>query len=377
MRRVGDLVEQAARAPEHVDRRKMALRAELPAQIHVAVDDRADLVADRIGLLFVFEQHRVERRDAARPRAPGPLEQARQLLEHRGRIAAPRGRLPRREREVAQRARVARHRIEKQHHVAAEIAEILGDRRRDKRRVAAVHRRAVRRRVHDDRAVPAARAPHPLDELGHLAAALADQRDHIHVGRRMLDHHVHQRSLAAARGREDAETLADAAREQPVDRAHARREPALDRPPRRVIGRRGVDRAAARRRARRRRRAERLDDAARRVDDRAEQRRRHVDRHPLAGRHERDLPRQPGRAAERAQDRGVAPEAHHLRAADRRIAARRRANRAQLADRDLRQRRLDDGPLDAARMRAPREKPQRIAGGLHRARISLTAHRSA
>ena len=79
----------------------------------------------------------------------------------------------------------------------------------------------------DDRAGDALGPEVALDELAHLAATLADEADHVDVGRRRAGDHAQQRRLADAGAGEDAEALAAAARHQRVQRAHAERH-ALD-----------------------------------------------------------------------------------------------------------------------------------------------------
>ena len=60
-----------------------------------------------------------------------------------------------------------------------------------------------------------------LQELAHLAAALADQRDHHRVELRRAGEHREQRRLADARAGEDADALAGAERREEVDDPHA------------------------------------------------------------------------------------------------------------------------------------------------------------
>src|SRR6185312_17035878 len=88
----------------------------------------------------------------------------------------------------------------------------------------ALERRAIARRGDDHHLVAAMRA----EQLDDLAAALADQAHHDHVGgglaRDLLDEH----GLAAACAGEDADALAAAAGEQRVDHAHARIEALVD-----------------------------------------------------------------------------------------------------------------------------------------------------
>ena len=79
-----------------------------------------------------------------------------------------------------------------------------------------------------ERARPAG-AQRLLEELDHLAAALADQADHVDVGLGLARDLAHQRRLADARAGEQPEALPLAHGQQRVDRAHAQRQRAPDR----------------------------------------------------------------------------------------------------------------------------------------------------
>jgi hypothetical protein len=68
-----------------------------------------------------------------------------------------------------------------------------------------------------------------LDEFLHLAAALADQADHDHVGLGVARHHAQQHALAHAGTGEQAHALAAADGQHAVDRAHAHVEHGFDR----------------------------------------------------------------------------------------------------------------------------------------------------
>ena len=112
----------------------------------------------------------------------GALEQARQRGEHRRRIALRGRRLADGEADLAPRHRDARDRVHHQQHVLALVAEVLGDRGRDERAARAHERGLVAGRDDHDRARQPFGAERVLDEVAHLAAALAEQRDHVDVG---------------------------------------------------------------------------------------------------------------------------------------------------------------------------------------------------
>ena len=110
--------------------------------------------------------------------APGPLEQPGQQREHRRRVAARRGRLAGRQPDLALRHREAGEAVHQQQHVVALVAEPLGDARRGERGAQAHERGLVGGRDDDDRAGEAFGAEVVLDELAHLSATLADEREH-------------------------------------------------------------------------------------------------------------------------------------------------------------------------------------------------------
>ena len=158
------------------------------------------------------------------PRAgagPGAFEQPRQFGEHGRRIALGGRRLAGGEADLALRHREARDRVHQHQHVLAEVAEIFGDRQRQIGGLAAHQRGLVGGRDHHHRAREALLAEIVLQELLHLAAALADEADHRDVGHDIAREHREQHRLADARAGEDAHALAAAAGEEGIERAHA------------------------------------------------------------------------------------------------------------------------------------------------------------
>ncbi len=148
-----------------------------------------------------------------------------------------------------------------------------------------------------------------LQELLHLAAALADQPDHRNVGLDVAGKHRQQHRLADAGAGENAHALAAAAGREGIERPHAEIERAAD-PAAGMGGRRIVAEAIGRRP--RRQRALAVDRLAHRVDDAAEPARRRPHRRrggaddgPAAAPH-------PFERAERHQQRILAGETDHL-----------------------------------------------------------------
>ena len=116
------------------------------------------------------------------------------------------------------------------------VAEVLGDGQGCVGGFAARECRGIGGRDHDDRAGEAGRAEVVLDELAHLASALANERENGHVTGRVPRHHREQRRFADARSGEQAESLPLAAGGEQVERAHAEIEPPAEPRPRRRRG---------------------------------------------------------------------------------------------------------------------------------------------
>ena len=143
------------------------------------------------------------------------------LREHGRSITGAGGRLAAGEAHFALRAGEARHRIHHEHDALAAVAEVFRDGRADVGGLQAHQRRFVGGGADDHGAFHALGAEVVLQKVPHLAAALADQRDHVDVGLGIARDHAQQRALPDARGGEQADTLAFAAGEQGVDGAHA------------------------------------------------------------------------------------------------------------------------------------------------------------
>ena len=101
-------------------------------------------------------------------------------------------------------------------------AEPLGDRGGDPGTLQPLQRRLIGRRDDDHRTGQTLGAEVVIDELLHLAAALADQGDHVDVCFTVARDHAQQRALADTRAGEDAHALAEAAGEQAVQSAYTR-----------------------------------------------------------------------------------------------------------------------------------------------------------
>ena len=204
------------------DGRIPALRRQRARQHHVAVEQRAHRIHQRILLIVALHQHGIKRGDRARAKLAGALHQPRQPREDRGRVALRRGRLAGRQSDLARGHGKARQRIEHQQHVLALRGKELRNGGRGQRRPHAQQRRLIGGRNHHHRARPALFAQRVFKKLAHLAAALAHQAHHRHIGFGVARHHADQRALAHARPAEDAHALPAAHGQQRIEHANAR-----------------------------------------------------------------------------------------------------------------------------------------------------------
>ena len=129
-----------------------------------------------------------------------------------------------------------RERIHDQQHVLAGIAKIFRHGGRGLCRLHPHECRLIAGGDNDHAAGQPLRSQIPLDEFVDFAAALANQADDNHIGRRVAGHHSQRHALAYARAGENAQPLADAAGQQAIDRSDAGGECLVD--PRPIDGRR-------------------------------------------------------------------------------------------------------------------------------------------
>jgi hypothetical protein len=183
---------------------------------------------------------------------PGPLEQARQLVENGRGVALGGRRLAGGEADVALGHGETRDRVDHAQHRGALVAEVFGQGQREVGGVAAHECRLVGGGDDDDGAAQALLAEIVLQELLHLAAALADEPDDGDLRGGEARHHGQEHRLADARAGEDAHALAAAGGQEGVDGAHAEVEGLGDAAAgvrRRRIGPERIERAALRQRA--------------------------------------------------------------------------------------------------------------------------------
>jgi len=313
-----DLIHHARHRTGDVDGRVLPARRERALEHHVPVEDATHLVGDRLVQIAPLHEHRVHGGDRAALPLPAALEQARQQGEDARRVAATRGRLPRREPDLPLGARDARDRIEQQEHALALVAKALGDRGRHLRGAQPLDGGGVARRHHDDRSPTPLGAQRTFEELRHLAPALADEADDDDVRRRTARDRAEQGALADPRAREEPHALADAEGEQCVDRPDPGDERRAYRPARERGGRVAIHGCATGGQRRR----QRVEGAPEAVEDSPEERRPHADLEPAPGRldyivgpHARQLPERKGERLRRVEPddlrRQLTPGAAH------------------------------------------------------------------
>ncbi len=216
---------QARRQPadrlQDIDGRIMPRRAQLARQNDVAVQNGAHRVADGFVEIVAFHQHGEKSGDGALAKSSGPLEDLRQQIKDRRRVAFLAGRLAGRQTDLALRHGQASHRIHHQQHVLALVAKIFRHRQRDKGGANAQRRGTIGSGHHQHGFLQPVGAQLVLDEIPHLAIALADQRDHADIGGALPRHRAQQRAFAHARATEDSDSLPFAASQQAVDGANA------------------------------------------------------------------------------------------------------------------------------------------------------------
>src|SRR5208337_3680985 len=94
---------------------------------NVAIQQRTDRIDERVLLIVALHEHRVKGGDGAGAKLPGPLDEAGEPGEDRGRIALGRGWLSRGEADFASRHGEASERIENQENVFSLGGKELGD----------------------------------------------------------------------------------------------------------------------------------------------------------------------------------------------------------------------------------------------------------
>ena len=160
---------------------------QLAREDDVPVEDGARLVGDGFGHVVALDEYRVEGGDRSLRRVSGALHEFRQLREHARRESAPRRRLAGGQSDFALGAPEARYAVHHEQHPHAPVAERLGDGRGHVCGLEALHRRAVGRGNDEHGLLHALRPEVFLDELAHLAPALADERQHRHLRLRVAD----------------------------------------------------------------------------------------------------------------------------------------------------------------------------------------------
>ena len=155
---------------------------------------------------------------------PGSFQQAWQFANTRaGSRASPAAR--RRETDLALGQAEAGDAVQEQQDRLTLVAEVLGDGQGGVGRLAARERRGIGGRDNDDRAGEPGRAEIVLDELPHLASALADQREHGDIAGAYAAPASREASTCRCRSRRTGRSVAPAGRSRSSS-GRARRDPA-------------------------------------------------------------------------------------------------------------------------------------------------------
>ena len=187
-------------------------------------------------------------------------------------------------------------------------AEILRDRMGQVRGLQAHHRRHIGRRGHHHRSTQAFFTQGLRDEGLHLAPALAHQPDHHDIGLREACEHAQQHALAHPRPGDQAQALAAADRQQPIDGLHTHIQGFVYRPA--VHGVQGITQEGNRRFANRiGRTVQRLPAA---IHHATQQRRSHLGFGPVVQQPHGGAWPHAMRLGVRHQVQGLIVEAHHL-----------------------------------------------------------------
>ncbi len=125
-----DVVHDAAHTVQDIDGRVVIRGRELARQHQVPIENRPHFFADRIGSVFIFDQHGVEGGDRTCRGVAGALQHLRQRREYRGRKTAPGRWFAGRQADFTQRARITRDGIDQQQDALTLIAKVFGDRSR-------------------------------------------------------------------------------------------------------------------------------------------------------------------------------------------------------------------------------------------------------
>ena len=178
-------VHLARRRVERVDRRVDAERRDIAREHDRRVEVAEGRRRRRVGQVVGRHVHGLDRRDRAGLGRRDPLLQPAHLLGQRRLVAHGRRHPPEQRRALGPREREAVDVVDEEQHVAALVAEALGDREAGQRDAEPVARRLVHLAVHHRHlrlaevvAVDHAGVHHLVIEVVALARALADAREH-------------------------------------------------------------------------------------------------------------------------------------------------------------------------------------------------------
>ena len=187
----------------------------------MAVEDAAHRIADGLVEIVALHQDGEESGNRPAPEIPGALEDLRQQVKHRRRVALLAGWFAGGETDLALGHGEAGDRIHDQQNVGSLVAEILRDGQGDEAGADAQRGGTVARGANHHRTLASLGPELIFEEAADFPIAFADHRNHRDVGRVVARHGAEQRALSDAAAAEDADALTFAARQQGVDGADA------------------------------------------------------------------------------------------------------------------------------------------------------------
>ncbi len=244
MLRRSDIGHHAADAGENIEGRPMSLLGESARQNPVTIKQATHRVGDRFVEVVAIDEDRVQAGDAAGLRVAGPFHELRQHAENAGGKSASGGRFSGGEADLALSVRESSQRIDEQQHIAALIAEELGDRRSEVSGSQAECRSFIACCDDDNTAAQTVWTERLFEKLAHFTAAFTDEHDDVDVRLATASDLAEQRALADTAAGEETDALTFAASQQGVDRSDAGAERFGDSLPTHRCGRCAVQRTA-------------------------------------------------------------------------------------------------------------------------------------
>ena len=170
----------------------MPALGKFPVEYNVSVQNTAYRIGNRLVHVVAVNKYGIKSGNRTFCRSSAPLEQFRQYLKDARSVAAGCRRFPNCEADFTLSLGKAGNRIEKEHHILSLVAEIFGD---CSGRICAAdtgERAGIRCSGYHNRMFESFRAEVVFQEIVYLAAAFADECNHVNVGARVPRNHTHQ-----------------------------------------------------------------------------------------------------------------------------------------------------------------------------------------